>query len=408
MDNRTSFDKPREQNRTTAVINPDIRSIERDNLKMLTVANHPIFTYHSSDLESERYLIAQLSRNNLATQKELAHCFNISQTTVKNYKSRLIRHGLRGILYEKPALKEPRKITPQVIREVLAYYFIHSTAGENEIAKQVSLRLGFSISHSSVSRILEQCGFKLKGERPLIEPFEDFIDELQMEPPFSSFSPISDSLKPKQITESYTTANKMFSSRYIKNFFITSEVEYGSPHGNRIHSCVFCQNVPVASFYEKDLPSQKIAAIHLVESGLATQNDAAEVVGLHRNTVYKALRINRLFGIRCVIRDNRGPKKAYHYTPERQAYIITLIENHPDWKDNKIAKQAAKKLKTKVSRQAVARIRITLPHRRRKVHRKNERSKVDNNVSINKGCTKTDERFEMSTKKKPKKVIYFE
>lgn len=404
MDNLTSFDKPREQNRATSVINPDIRFIERDNFKMLTVVNHPIFTYHSADLESERYLIAQLSRNNLATQKELAHSFNISQTTVKNYKSRLIRHGLRGILYEKPALKEPRKITPQVIREVLAYYFVHSTAGENEIAKQVSLRLGFSISHSSVSRILEQCGFKLKGERRAIEPFEDIINELQMEPPFSSFSPISDSLKPKQIPENHTTANKMFSSRYIKNFFVTSELEYGSPHRNRIYCCVFCQNVPVASFYEKDLPSQKIAAIHLVESGLATQNDAAEVVGVHRNTVYKAVRINRLFGIRCVIRDNRGPKKPYHYTPERQAYIITLIKNHPNWKDDNIAKKAAKELKTRVSRQAIARIRITLPQGKRKTRRKSEIRKVDNRASIVMGTTKTEEKLKTINKKKTKKI----
>jgi len=128
MDNLTLFDRPREQNRTPIVINPDIRFIEQDNLKILTVANYPIFTYHSSDLKSERYLIAQLSRNDLATQKQLAHCLNIIQKTVKNYKSRLIHHGLQGILYEKPALKEPRKITPQVVREVLAYYFTHSTA----------------------------------------------------------------------------------------------------------------------------------------------------------------------------------------------------------------------------------------------------------------------------------------
>lgn len=219
MDNLTLFNGPREQSRTTIVINPDIRFITQDNLKILTVANYPAFAYHSSDLESERYLIAQLSRNNLATQKELAHCFNISQKTVKNYKSRLIHHGLQGILYGKPALKEPRKITPQVVREVLAYYFTHSTASENEIAKQVSLRLGFSISHPSVGRILEQCGFKVKLERPLTEPFKGIIDDRQRELPFSSFTPMLYPVQPKETPESYTTSDKVYIKRLKKGAF---------------------------------------------------------------------------------------------------------------------------------------------------------------------------------------------
>ncbi|MEE9420437.1 MAG: helix-turn-helix domain-containing protein, partial [Desulfatiglandaceae bacterium] len=145
MDHLTLFDKSREQNKKTIVINSDIRLIERDNLKVLIVANYPIFTYNTSDKESERYLIAQLSRNNLATQKELAHYFNVNLKTIKNYKSRFLHQGSQGILYKRPSLDEPRKITPQVVREILAYYFKHSAASENEIAKQVSSRLGFPI-----------------------------------------------------------------------------------------------------------------------------------------------------------------------------------------------------------------------------------------------------------------------
>lgn len=219
MNQLTLFNKPREQNRTTIVINPNIKLIERDNLKVLTVANLPIFTYHSSDLESERYLIAQLSRNNLAAQKELAHCFNVSLKTVKNYKSRFLRQGLQGILYERPVLDEPRKIIPQVVKEILAYYFMHSTASENEIAKNVSSRLSISISQRSVGRILEQCGFKVKGERPLTEPFKGIIDDRQMELPFSSFTSILDPVKLKETPESYTTADKVYIKRLKKGAF---------------------------------------------------------------------------------------------------------------------------------------------------------------------------------------------
>ena len=41
MDHLTLFDKSREQNKKTIVINSDIRLIERDNLKVLIVANYP-------------------------------------------------------------------------------------------------------------------------------------------------------------------------------------------------------------------------------------------------------------------------------------------------------------------------------------------------------------------------------
>jgi len=94
------FDKSKSQNTnpTPIVISPDVRLISKDNRKVLIVANRPIFTYDISDKESERYLIAQLSRNNLATQEELSRCFDISIKTVKNHKSRFLHYGFQGLL----------------------------------------------------------------------------------------------------------------------------------------------------------------------------------------------------------------------------------------------------------------------------------------------------------------------
>ena len=203
----------------SVVINPDIKLIDQDGLKVLIVTNYPIFTYSPSDVESERYLIAQLSRNNLATQKELAHYFNVNLKTVKNYKRRFLSQGLKGILYEKPALDKPRKITPHVVREVLAYYFKHSTASENEIARYISHKLSVSIDHRSVGRILEQCGFKVKGEKPLTEPFKGIIDERQLRLTFSPFATIARSVKPKEEPESYTRADELYIKRLKKGLF---------------------------------------------------------------------------------------------------------------------------------------------------------------------------------------------
>ena len=215
------FDKPSDKpkEKRSVVINPDIKLIDQDGLKVLIVANYPIFAYSPADVESERYLIAQLSRNNLATQKELAHYFNVNLKTVKNYKRRFLSQGLKGILYEKPVLDKPKKITPQVVREILAYYFKHSTASENEIAKWASSKLGFPISQPSVGRILEQCGFKVKGGKPLTEPFKGIIDERQLKFNFSPFVPIAGSLKPKEDPQSWTRADEIYIKRLKKGFF---------------------------------------------------------------------------------------------------------------------------------------------------------------------------------------------
>src|SRR4030042_1367291 len=150
----------------------------------------------------------------------------------------------------------------------------------------------------------------------------------------------------------------MYTSRHIKDLLIICQEEHRPLRGNRIHSQVFFRYVPVASFYEEDVASQKIAAIQLVEAGLASIIEAAEVVKLHRNTISEAIKAKQLLGIGHAIKDDRGRKQAIHYTPAMKAHIARLLEDHPDWTDAQIAWQAAKNLKSRVCRQAVARIRV--------------------------------------------------
>ncbi|MCP4109707.1 MAG: hypothetical protein GY749_30010 [Desulfobacteraceae bacterium] len=132
----------------------------------------------------------------------------------------------------------------------------------------------------------------------------------------------------------------MYLSRRVKNLLITSKEEQRPLRGNRVCCQVFFQYVPVASFYKDDPASQKIAAVHLVESGLASKTDAAEIVGLHRNTISKTVRAKKLLGISKAIRDDRGRKYPIRYTPEIKTHIITLIENCPDLTDTQIASQS--------------------------------------------------------------------
>ena len=143
-----------------------------------------------------------------------------------------------------------------------------------------------------------------------------------------------------------------------ENFQIFPETERSPLRGERTIRRVFYNYTPVVFFYDDDLVSKKVAAIQLVNLGLATIIEAAEVVGLHRNTVSNALNINRALGLGAIIQDDRGRKGPIYYTPEKQKHIINLLESNPGETDEKIAQQASEELGTKISRQAVARIRV--------------------------------------------------
>jgi hypothetical protein len=58
----------------------------------------------------------------------------------------------------------------------------------------------FPVSQPSVCRVLEQCGFKVKGDKDLPEPFKGIIDNRQLELSFSPFTTITESVNPKEIT----------------------------------------------------------------------------------------------------------------------------------------------------------------------------------------------------------------
>ena len=93
----------------------------------------------------------------------------------------------------------------------------------------------------------------------------------------------------------------MTSKNRKKKFLVFSETERRSLRGDRTIRRVFYNYTPVAFFYDDDLTSKKIAAIQLVSTGLATNIEAGEVVGLHRNTVSDAVNTNQLLGLNAVI-----------------------------------------------------------------------------------------------------------
>jgi predicted DNA-binding protein (UPF0251 family) len=127
-------------------------------------------------------------------------------------------------------------------------------------------------------------------------------------------------------------------------------------HGRK-RVTVYVYQVPVVQFDPENLNEQKLAAIELVERHHCTQKLAGKICGLHRNTVFKALRIKRVLGIEAVFEDSRGPNCPSKYVGGLRSHIKKLLRKHPDWTDQQIADQAAADYAIKVSRSGVAGIR---------------------------------------------------
>jgi len=120
---------------------------------------------------------------------------------------------------------------------------------------------------------------------------------------------------------------------------------------------VFVDYIPVARFNADNVNECKLAAAQLVENCHCTQAEAANICGLHRNTVFKILRIKKILGVEAIFEDHRGPKGPYKYISEVRTHIKKLLRKNPDLKDQDIADQASKDLKMAISRSGVARIR---------------------------------------------------
>jgi len=144
------------------------------------------------------------------------------------------------------------------------------------------------------------------------------------------------------------------SCQKIEGFLIGSEYD----HKGRHIKTVFLNAMPVTRFDADENAERRQAAIQLVELGLCTKTIAGEICGFHRNTVADLLKTKELLGLEAALNDDRGRKGPIKYINEIQEHIQQLLENHPDWSDQKIANQAKKDLGMEVSRIAVTRIRI--------------------------------------------------
>jgi len=79
----------------------------------------------------------------------------------------------------------------------------------------------------------------------------------------------------------------------------------------------FAAGVPVFTHAAGDRVGQRVAAVQLVELGLAAQTELAAALGLHRSTLHRCQRKVRAAGVLGVVDAKPGPKGRHKLTPPR-------------------------------------------------------------------------------------------
>lgn len=140
----------------------------------------------------------------------------------------------------------------------------------------------------------------------------------------------------------------------ISRFLIFNEYDI---HKDVVYKTVYLDYIPVSKFCDNDITERKLTAIGLVDRGLCNQKIAAQICGLHRNTVSKVIKTKQNLGIEAIFKDDRGLKAPYKYTGDVCLRIAEIIKDYPNLSDQTIAEKASLALNMKISRSSVARIR---------------------------------------------------
>ena len=87
----------------------------------------------------------------------------------------------------------------------------------------------------------------------------------------------------------------------------------------------FASGVPVFVHADDDAAGQRIAAVQLVELGLARQDELSAALGINRSTLYRQHRKLSLAGVLGVVDRKRGPHGPHRFTAEKQQRVAQWL-----------------------------------------------------------------------------------
>ncbi|MBK7238201.1 MAG: helix-turn-helix domain-containing protein [Sterolibacteriaceae bacterium] len=84
--------------------------------------------------------------------------------------------------------------------------------------------------------------------------------------------------------------------------------------------------IPVFTHAESDAVGQRLAAVQMMELGLARREDLSGALHLDRSTLTRHSRKVRTEGVLGVVQNKRGPKGAHRFTAEKRARAAQLLD----------------------------------------------------------------------------------
>lgn len=93
----------------------------------------------------------------------------------------------------------------------------------------------------------------------------------------------------------------------------------------RGHVAYFAAGVPVFVHAADDVAGRRVAAVQLIELGLAQQDELSAALAIHRSTLYRQHRKLTQAGVLGVVDGKRGPHGPHRFTPDKQQRAAQLL-----------------------------------------------------------------------------------
>jgi len=87
----------------------------------------------------------------------------------------------------------------------------------------------------------------------------------------------------------------------------------------------FASGVPLFTHREDDVVGQRIAAVQMLELGLARQDELSAALAVNRTTLYRQHRKLKSAGVLGVVDQKRGPRGPHRFTPAKRHHVEQLL-----------------------------------------------------------------------------------
>lgn len=138
---------------TTKLINPSVGFFTKDNIVFYLHNGSPIYCHDKNDLNSYRYIIANLITTNLCTPTELSYALGVSKRNMQRYAKTLRVKSAKWFFNRPDKQYDAHKLTPDKLLE--AQGLLDQSITVLSVAKQLGVTEGairYHIKQGSIKK----------------------------------------------------------------------------------------------------------------------------------------------------------------------------------------------------------------------------------------------------------------